>query len=48
MADVRLASHLLARLGKANRIGNLVGQFDFTGEHHRCIEGRMIDAQRHR
>lgn len=25
-------SHLLARLGKADKIGNLVGQFDFTGE----------------
>jgi hypothetical protein len=24
-------SHLLARLGKAERIGNLVGQFEFTG-----------------
>lgn len=24
-------SHLLARLGKANKIGNLVGQFDFSG-----------------
>lgn len=25
-------SHLLARLGRAERIGNLVGQFDFTDE----------------
>lgn len=23
-------SHLLARLGRAERIGNLVGQFEFT------------------
>ncbi len=27
-------SHLLARLGKAEKIGNLVGQFDFSGEVH--------------
>jgi len=27
------SSHLLARLGMADKIGNLVGQFDFSGEH---------------
>lgn len=26
-------SHLLARLGRAERIGNLVGQFEFTSKY---------------
>ncbi len=30
-------SHLLARLGKAEKIGNLVGQFDFSGERDRSL-----------
>jgi Ras GTPase-activating-like protein IQGAP2/3 len=30
--EADLISHLLAKLGKAERIGNLVGQFDFTDE----------------
>ncbi|WVQ78096.1 hypothetical protein IAT38_000177 [Cryptococcus sp. DSM 104549] len=29
---IHVLSHLLARLGRAERIGNLVGQFDFTNE----------------
>lgn len=30
------SSHLLARLGMADKIGNLVGQFDFSG-NSTCI-----------
>lgn len=29
---LHVLSHLLARMGKAQRIGNLVGQFEFTGK----------------
>ena len=29
---LHVLSHLMARLGRAERIGNLVGQFDFTDE----------------
>lgn len=39
-------SHLLARLGRAERIGNLVGQFEFTDEQlaatQKGIQGKAL------
>ena len=43
MTDCR--SHLLAKQGKAERIGDLVGQLDFTGQRNRMDQGKSLKLE---